>query len=245
MNLQSDVLRKIPLFRNVGTALLGKIGALSSIVAAPAGEILVRAGELPTSMTFVLEGRVALTGGAADGSSAVVEVVQPIAGISLVTALTDMPYPVAAETVIASLLLVIAAGPMRALLGQTPVLAAAMMQGIAMEFGSLIRQVVDLKLHSTPQRLGCYLLDLVDDPAARRADFRLPFDKGLLAARLGCRQENLSRAFATLRDVGVETHGARVILHDIRRLRDFAAPVPIEPGAGEVTAPARQSASVG
>ncbi len=48
---------------------------------------------------------------------------------------------------------------------------------------------------------------------------RLPFDKRLLAARLGCRQENLSRAFAALRGFGVETHGARVILHDIARLR--------------------------
>ena len=46
----------------------------------------------------------------------------------------------------------------------------------------------------------------------------------LLAARLGCRQENLSRAFATLRDFGVETHGARVILHDIAKLKAYAEP---------------------
>jgi hypothetical protein len=57
-----------------------------------------------------------------------------------------------------------------------------------------------------------------------RADFRLPFDKGLLAARLGCRQENLSRAFAALRAYGVETHGSHVILHDIPRLKVLAVP---------------------
>jgi hypothetical protein len=53
---------------------------------------------------------------------------------------------------------------------------------------------------------------------------RLPFDKRLLAARLGCRQENLSRAFAALRSLGVETHGSRVILHDVARLRDYSEP---------------------
>jgi hypothetical protein len=53
---------------------------------------------------------------------------------------------------------------------------------------------------------------------------RLPFDKRLLAARLGCRQENLSRAFAALRGFGVETHGARVILHDIAKLRAYSEP---------------------
>ena len=44
------------------------------------------------------------------------------------------------------------------------------------------------------------------------------------AARLGCRPANLSRAFAILRALGVETHGARVVLHDAARLADFAAP---------------------
>ena len=65
---------------------------------------------------------------------------------------------------------------------------------------------------------------LAEDPDATAARFRLPFDKRLLAARLGCRQENLSRAFAALRTVGVETHGSRVILHDIPALRGFAVP---------------------
>ena len=46
--------------------------------------------------------------------------------------------------------------------------------------------------------------------------------KGLLAAWLGCRAENLSRAFMALRAYGVETHGSRVVLHDIARLRAYA-----------------------
>jgi CRP/FNR family transcriptional activator FtrB len=93
-----------------------------------------------------------------------------------------------------------------------------------MDFGAMVRQVCDLKLRTTAQRLGCYLLDLSKEPADNTVSFRLPFDKRLLAARLGCRQENLSRAFAALRTMGVETHGARVILHDIARLRNYAAP---------------------
>ncbi|MDQ2804984.1 MAG: helix-turn-helix domain-containing protein, partial [Pseudomonadota bacterium] len=62
------------------------------------------------------------------------------------------------------------------------------------------------------------------DPGAHEAQIRLPFEKGLLAGRLGCRQENLSRAFASLRELGVETRGARVTLHDIPRLTRYAMP---------------------
>ena len=99
-----------------------------------------------------------------------------------------------------------------------------LLRSVSRDFGTMVQQVRDLKLRTTAQRLGCYLLARVKDPDAAKADFRLPFDKGLLAARLGCRQENLSRAFATLRDHGVETHGSRVILHDIPRLRAVALP---------------------
>ncbi len=77
-------------------------------------------------------------------------------------------------------------------------------------------------MRTTAQRLGCYLLELTQEPTENAVTFRLPFDKRLLAAKLGCRQENLSRAFAALRNLGVETHGARVTLHDIARLRDYA-----------------------
>ncbi len=79
-------------------------------------------------------------------------------------------------------------------------------------------------MRTTAQRLGSYLLALVPDPNATKSGFRLPFEKGSLAARLGCRQENLSRAFASLRELGVETRGARITLHDIPRLTAYAMP---------------------
>jgi CRP/FNR family transcriptional activator FtrB len=92
--------------------------------------------------------------------------------------------------------------------------------------------VVDLKVRVAAQRLGTYLLSLVSEPAASHADFRLPVSKGLLAPWLGCRAENLSRAFTALRAFGVETHGSRVTLHDVSRLRAYAgAREPVRPPA--------------
>jgi CRP/FNR family transcriptional regulator, transcriptional activator FtrB len=224
MGLRPDALKKIPLFSRLNNSLLNRIGGVSTIVAVPAGEILMSRGEIADNLNFLLEGRVTLTGAAIDGSSAVVDVLQPVSGVALATVLGDLPCPVTAQAVVASLLLIVTAGPLRALISHAPALAGAVLRDVASDFGALMRQVTDLKLRSTPQRLGCYLLEQVGDARTDRADFRLPFDKGLLAARLGCRQENLSRAFATLRDVGVETHGARVILHDVSALRDYALP---------------------
>jgi CRP/FNR family transcriptional regulator, transcriptional activator FtrB len=113
---------------------------------------------------------------------------------------------------------------LRALLHSRPALVTAFMRAEATDFRALVRQVCDLKLRTTAQRLGCYLLTLSANPPGNSVKVRLPFDKRLLAARLGCRQENLSRAFAALRSFGVETRGSQVVLNDISRLRDYAGP---------------------
>jgi CRP/FNR family transcriptional activator FtrB len=114
----------------------------------------------------------------------------------------------------------------------------AMMRAMSAELCSMTRQVIDLKLRVAAERLATYLLTLVSEPTAKCADFRLPINKGLLAPWLGCRAENLSRAFAALRAYGVETHGSRVVLHDISRLRRYAeasqcARQPVEKILGE------------
>jgi CRP/FNR family transcriptional activator FtrB len=78
-----------------------------------------------------------------------------------------------------------------------------------------------LKLRTSSQRLADYLLGLISDPSENPARFVLPFEKRLLAAKIGCSQENLSRAFAALRRVGVETQRGVVVVRDVPRLQAY------------------------
>ena len=97
----------------------------------------------------------------------------------------------------------------------------------------MYEQTVELcamKLRSSVQRLAAFLLGLVDDPAASPARFVLPYEKRYLAARIGCTQENLSRAFAALRHHGVETQQGVVVLRDVPGLRVFAGLAPPDEG---------------
>ena len=121
---------------------------------------------------------------------------------------------------------------MREVVAAQPAAAMAMMRAMSAELGNMTRQVVDLKVRIAAQRLGTYLLSQVKEPAATQAEFRLPVTKGLLAPWLGCRAENLSRAFMALRAYGVETHGSRVVLHDVSRLRAYAGAVEPRPADG-------------
>jgi CRP-like cAMP-binding protein len=152
----------------------------------------------------------------------VVEVNQPTGHAGLQAVLSQLPTLTGTETVSTSRMIRIDSTGLRALLPEEPSLASALLRAEAMVLRSLVLQVCDLKLRTTAQRLGHYLLGLSPDKTSRSVSLRLPFDKRLLAARLGCRQENLSRAFAALREIGVETRGSRVVLHDVPRLRDYA-----------------------
>jgi CRP/FNR family transcriptional activator FtrB len=204
--------------------VLDQLAEIGEIVSVTDGTMLCRQGEPADRLHVLVSGQIALSNTAPNGTSAVVEVVRPGGHFVLATVLARLPYLLNAQAVAPSRMIVFAAAPLHVLVQTTPSLTAALMRAEAQVFRALVRQVCDLKLRTTAQRLGCYLLSLSQEQASNTASLRLPFDKRLLAARLGCRQENLSRAFAALRSFGVETHGARVVLHDIARLRDYAEP---------------------
>src|SRR5271165_612618 len=217
-------LRATPLLRELTDPVLERLAAISKIVNAPEDVDICLQGEAADELLIVLDGQLAGFSTAANGTTAVVEIIRSGETLGLAALLARLPRLLSVRTVTPSSLISIDAYGLLALVEQEPSLVTALLRAEANEFRALVRQVCDLKLRTTAQRLGCYLLSLSTEKQANATALRLPFDKRLLAARLGCRQENLSRAFAALRGFGVETHGARVILHDIAKLREYSVP---------------------
>ncbi len=219
-----DLIGTVPLFEALAPSIQKRIEAIACVASADPGRVLSHQGAMPEVLHILLDGQVALSSTAADGTTALVEVLHSVDHFVLASVLARLPYLMTARTVTRCRLLEIDANALLELVEEEASLANALLRVVSREFRSMVRQVRDLKLRTAAQRLGCYLLACVKDANVEQAEFRLPFDKGLLAARLGCRQENLSRAFASLRACGVETHGSRVILHDIPKLRALAVP---------------------
>jgi len=215
-------LRGMPIFANLEERVLKNLADVSELRSFESGTRVFAQGDLDVPFCILVSGQMSFFRTAPDGTVTVVDVVHPSGYTGLQAVLTQMPLLTGVEAVAPSRVILIDGSGLREMLKHEPSLAAALLRAEAMDFRSLVLQVCDLKLRTTAQRLGYYLLDLASDKTGNSATLRLPFDKRLLAARLGCRQENLSRAFATLREQGVETRGARVVLHDIPRLRDYA-----------------------
>ena len=215
-------LRGMTILAGLEDRVLERLAAISELRTFETGTRLYDQGDLNIPFCVLMSGQMSFFRTAPDGTVTVVDVVPPLGHTGLQAVLTQTPVLTGVEAVAPSRAILIDGSGLRAMVHDEPSLASALLLAEAMDFRALVLQVCDLKLRTTAQRLGYYLLELAPDKTSNSATLRLPFDKRLLAARLGCRQENLSRAFATLREQGVETRGARVVLHDIPRLRDYA-----------------------
>lgn len=76
------------------------------------------------------------------------------------------------------------------------------------------------RLLTAPQRVASYILSHCPDGLSSFS-FRLPFQKNVLAGKLGLAPEALSRAFSTLRQSGVTVKGRVIEIRDRQALERF------------------------
>jgi CRP-like cAMP-binding protein len=86
---------------------------------------------------------------------------------------------------------------------------------------SLVMQIEALKAQTGAQRVAEFLLELAPCDLGA-CEVVLPYDKFLIAGRLGMKPESLSRAFVKLRDQGVTIRQNNVAIDDVTALRAFA-----------------------
>ncbi len=108
----------------------------------------------------------------------------------------------------------------RALAEQENDVARAVIQCLSDHLLMTMDCIANDRLQTAPQRVAHYLLDQCP-PEGGSVSVRLPFQKSLLAGKLGLAPEALSRAFSTLRRAGVTVRGRVVQIDDVGALRQI------------------------
>jgi CRP/FNR family transcriptional activator FtrB len=217
----TKTLADLPLFAPLTPAHLAALDEVADLTGTGPDEVLFYPGDRLQQVHILVRGFVTETRDHRE-DEAFTDVVVPVTPLGLAPALLDVASPTGARTITSVRLIVIPADPLRALLRADPELARPLLDHALAALNRQAVTICDLKLKSSVQRLAEYLLGLVADPAMNPARFVLPYEKRFLAARIGCSQENLSRAFAALRRFGVETRKGIVVLRDVAGLRAFA-----------------------
>ncbi len=207
-------------FRSLPKDVFDEILRHSRVVVFDAGDILFRQGEPATAVYAVLTGLVKLKIDERDGNEVVVETIP--AGTSFAEALVfqPTPYPVSAEALAASRVLVAPNKVVKRVLEENPKAFGPILASTYAHLHRLVRQIERLKSSTGAQRLAQYLLALSDQED--RQSFVLPMEKKTLASLLGMKPETLSRSIRRLEDHGVSVTGQTVRISDRAALQHVA-----------------------
>ena len=77
-------------------------------------------------------------------------------------------------------------------------------------------------MRSAPQRIAEFLIGALPQGEGGPAAIEFPFEKNLLANRLGMKPESFSRALAKLKPFGVTVDRETVVVADPAKLQNFA-----------------------
>ncbi len=213
-----EVMHRMRLFSAVSAIDLPEMASHVQIHTAERGEILFEAGDQVRCFYGVVSGWVKLYNRREDGTEVVLGIFTQGETFAEAALFMSEVYPAIAETVSTVRLIEFEREYFADRVLNNPSICKGMFASLSMHLNRMTREYEQLQSRSGEQRLGRFLLRLCNTDRGS-GTVRLPFDKALIAARLGMKPETLSRSFARLKAVGVKVEREVVHVDDITLLR--------------------------
>jgi CRP-like cAMP-binding protein len=196
--------------------------AQSTVLNLKSGQVVFRQGQSAAAFFIVLEGWLKLYRITPAGDIVVLNVLTKGESFAEAVAFVRGRYPVNAEAASSARVVRLPADHVVNCIREVPDIALAMIASTSMHLHQLVQQVEQLSAQSAVQRVAQFLVSLCASNSGP-CTIMLPYDKSLIAGRLGLKPESLSRIFAKLRNVGVAVNASQVAVGDIAKLRDLIA----------------------
>ncbi|WP_431320142.1 Crp/Fnr family transcriptional regulator [Rhizobium sp. YTU87027] len=180
-------------------------------------DVLFRQHEKARYFYCVLSGYVRLYRGS-EGREADISICEPGQSFGEGLVLAGEAYNYGAQAMEHAILARFDIAQVKALLDELPRIGVAIARSLSQHLLSTMDCLAQDRMQTSPQRVAHYLLAHCTSEGTR-ASLRLPFQKSLLARKLGLAPEALSRAFSTLRASGVSVCGRAIAIEDVDLLR--------------------------
>lgn len=182
------------------------------------GATICLQGEKVECLKIVLSGWVKLYRVCPNGNEAVLSTLEQGQSFDEIVALQGGVSPVSAEAASNCTVMFLQLSSICTCENAFAEISKAVMSAAASHLDSMIGHIEQLKVKTGTQRLSEYLIDL-SDSAGGSSDLVLPYEKVLLAGKLGMKPESLSRAFARLKHLGVRSIQRNVTIRDVASLQ--------------------------
>ena len=215
-------IRHLALFRDMAEDGFAALMRGTYLQTFPPRVTIIEEADAADFLPILIEGSVELYA-TWEGRQTTIELLLPVSTVVPAASISDRCYLLSGRTLLKSRVALVPSEDVRRIFATDPGFAGAIAQELALSYRAAVRQIKNLKLRSSAERLANLLLHY-GSAAGGAAEFELPVEKRLLASLLRMTPENLSRAFATLREHGVEVDGSRIRLVSRSELQRFARP---------------------
>lgn len=216
-----DVIMRAPLFKAMGPKIARRMIGDRQPRSYERGELVFEQGQPTDGFFCLIEGWAKLYRLHEDGQEVIVAIVSAGETFAEVAMFLGGRYPLSCEASAPSRILKIDAANLRREVLDEPQLAFDMLAAAAMRLRELVDEIEQLKAHSTSQRIADFLVKQAN-AATGAARIVLPYEKALIASRLGMTPESFSRALVKLAKVGVVVDRDSVAISDVGKLAAFA-----------------------
>lgn len=215
-------MRDLPLFATTRPENLERLLQGSFLQRFPAHVELVREGEPADFLHVVVDGQVEIFSRHGNRETTIAVLTRNDSFI-LAAVLTDRPYLKSARALTPARVLMIPAELVRSAIEADPGLAHALMIELARSYRNVVKELKNQKLRSSLERLAAWLIR-TDAEFGATGKFELPYEKKVLAARIGVAPEVLSRCFRSLLAYKVHVAGRLITIGDRSALTKLAGP---------------------
>lgn len=220
--MTEKILREIVLFKNCEDSFFTKIASYSNVKSFEKGQMLFLHGENAEYFYYIKNGWVKLFRETLDGTQAVVDILTKGHIFGDTSIFEDGAYPYSAEVVESSTLITLPLSKLKEEIENNAKFAYDMLSAMAKYRRQQDREIEHLSIQNAAQRIGCFLLRLCTQEEKENIDIQLPYDKMLVASRLGMQPETFSRALKKLKnETDIEILGSVIRMKNLDQITRY------------------------
>lgn len=217
-----DTLSTSTFFHNLNDKLIQSFADTAHLLHHHKGKVIFLQDDEASHFFFIVEGWVKLFRETIDGTEAVIDVLTNGHIFGENSVFEQNIHSFSAECVEPTRLIALPTRQLKHAIETDNQMALNMLTSMSNYRRQQSRDIEHLSLQSAPQRIGCFLLRLCPENSSESISLSLPYDKTLIASRLGMKPETFSRALAKLKTAtDIQTAGSTVTIKDIQSLVDF------------------------
>lgn len=205
------------LFSGLPDELMERIIGNRSVQKFDKGQLIFQQGDKATHFYVILSGWVKIFRQLPSGDEAILHMFTTNDTFAEAAMFDGQKYPASAEVVADAKLLAINSEYFKIQLAENPEIAMRMLATMAIRLKHLVDEIEQTKARTSIQRVANFLLGYCSKDSVS-AVIELPYEKNLIASRLGIKPESLSRVLNQLRGYGVQCVKNRIVISDTTRL---------------------------